>query len=220
VTQKKPTSINKPPKQSPLTAALFQFQIRFEGVEKVRKNDFTNSTYASLDDVMHAAQPLLTELELAVIYRTSLVPTPDGSTYVTVLACQIIHLPSNEVLESQLPLPDVADGAPIMGSYMTYWRRYLFCGMANIVESADDDGNATRPVAAAPRLTEKQHGEILDFVEATGTNIGSPDVEGSLLHHINVTMGLTEIEQLSSKQASTIIKMLRTKLARLEKSGG
>jgi hypothetical protein len=224
MTKKKAPAKPKPkpkPIESGLTAALFEFQTRFDGVEKNRVNPFTGSQYASLDDVMVAARPLLKELNIAVIYTTDLFPMPNGE-HVSVLSCRLVHLTSGEVMESKLPLPDISDGAQSVGSYMTYWRRYLFTGLANICEAADDDGNATMPAQpGATRMTEKQHSDILDFIEATGTKIGDVDAEGTLMHHINTTMNLTEIEQLSSRQASTILKMLKTKYKRQqdEKNG-
>ena len=206
------------PHKGELLKALFQFQSRFPGVEKTRVNTFTGSKYASLDDVMTAARPLLEELELVVSYVSVLQMV--GDALIPILTCRIVHLPSNEVLESHLPLPDVSDGAQSIGSFMTYWRRYLFTGMTNICEAVDDDGTATMPQKQGmTRLTEKQHSEILDFVDATNTKIGTPEEEGTLLHHIHVSMNLTDIEQLSSRQASVILKMLKTKYARQRKEG-
>jgi len=211
-----PTPPAKPEKTGPeLSDALFEFQTRFKGVSKIRKNTFTQSLYANLDDVMNEAQPLLTELKIAVFYESRILPTPDGSSYITVLVCRLLHLPSNTVMESSLPLPGIEGGAPLLGGFMTYWRRYLFCGMTNIVETDDDDGNATLPVETGPpAITEKQHSEILDFVDATGTIMGPADKEGTLMHHIETSMNVPRIEDLSSRQASTILKMLKNKYKR------
>lgn len=213
------------PKKAPtidnaeLHKAMFEFQTRFQGVEKLRVNLFTGSNYASRDDVMNAAQPLLTELKLLIIYTTTLVPGQDNS-YITLLFCNVIHLPTGQKMVSSLPLPDISEGAQATGSFMTYWERYLFCGLFNISETADDDGNATMPVQqGATKMTEKQHSEILDFVDATGTKVGNADTEGTLLHHINQTMNLTEVDQMSSRQASTILKMLKTKYKRQQEGG-
>lgn len=200
-----------------LHRALLEFQSRCPVIAKTQFNSFTNSNFAGLEDIMSVSQPLLTDLKLAVFYTTCLMPLPDNSGFVSVLTCKIVHTVSNEVMESSLPLPDPSEGpqgAQIVGGYIRYWRRYLFCAMTNIIDSTDTDGNDTITQPVAPRLTEKQHSEILDFMEATGTLMGDPDTQGTLMHHVSTVMQLSELEQLSGRQATTIIKMLKTKLKR------
>ena len=196
-----------------IDSAIFEFQQRFEGVEKIRKNPFTNSMYASLDDVANKAKPILHELGISTTYPIDTKPQPDNSCFVSLLTCRLTHVESGEYRESTILLPDPTDNAQTIGSHLTYYRRYLVCCMLNIVETSDDDGNATVDVSVR-LLTEKQHSEILDFVEATETEVGDKDTEWTLLHHINVTMNLDAIEHLSTSQASTILKMLKTKYKR------
>ena len=194
-----------------LDAALFEFQKTFDGVDKVRTNPFTNSLYASLDDIVHKAIPALSEVGISVSYPLRILPAGDG--YAQMLLCKLLHVESGEFSESTIMLPDPSDGAQNLGSYLTYYRRYLLCCALNIVETEDDDGNATVETTIQ-LLTEKQHSEILDFVEATGTNMGDADTEGTLLHHVYVTMNISSIENMTSKQASTILKMLKSKYKR------
>lgn len=196
-----------------IDTAIFEFQQRFGGVEKIRKNPFTNSMYASLDDVANKANPILHDLGISTTYPITTVPHPDGSCFVSLLTCRLMHVESGEYRESTILLPDPSDNAQTIGSHLTYYRRYLKCCMLHIVETSDDDGNATVDVSVRV-LTEKQHSEILDYVEVTGTNVGDKDSEGTLLHHISVTMNLDAIEHLSTSQASTILKMLKTKYKR------
>jgi len=198
-------------REGALFRALARFDAEFPGVDKRRINPFTNSLYASLDDIMHVAKPYLRQNELIATYISSLQNNPSNGDVFPVLTLKILHLPSNEVLESTLPLPGVDVGGQQIGGYMTYWRRYLFAGVFNIVETDDDDGNALQKPEAVTRLTEKQHSELLALVEVTNTKIGDADTENTLLHHISEAMNLTEIDQLSSRQASVIIKMLKTK---------
>lgn len=205
---------------SELTRAMKEFQSRFPGVDKKRVNTFTNSMYANLDDIMNASKPLLDELNLFVTFPVSIMEV--GGKAVSVMTCVVVHVPTGLKMESSLPLPGIEAGAQPIGSCTTYWRRYLFCGLFNVVETDDDDGNATMPVNnEVARLTEKQHSEILDFVDATGTKMGNTETEGTLLYHIHTTMNLSEVEQLSARQASTVLKMLKTKYKRQqeEKNG-
>lgn len=200
-----------------LAWALFQFKQRFKGVEKKRYNKFTSSYFANLDDVIDAARPLMDELFLSETYQCEVSHGPGGERETT-LHCTLLHLPSGEMLRSSLPVPEHEAGAQVVGSFMTYWKRYLICGLLSIIEAGDDDGNAavTQPNAPAP-LTENQHSQILDYVEATGTKMGDADTEGTLLHHIHLTMNVDSIEDMTSRQAATILKMLKTKYARQQK---
>jgi hypothetical protein len=200
--------------------ALFIFAAVFPGVEKKRQNTFTNSLYANLDDVMNAAQPYLTALGLMFIYTTS--DSDNNGAPRNTLACVLRHLPTGMELASYLPLPDVEAGAQVLGSTMTYWRRYLAAGLLNIREEADDDGNMAAmlgPTAPA-KLSEKQYSEILDYVEATGTQMGDIETSGTLLHHVYTAMNCESIDQLSTQQASIILKMLKTKHKRMEGGNG
>lgn len=208
------------PQISGIDEALYEFHKRFPGVIKARTNPFTNSRYASLDDIMEVVDPIFEELGLLTAYYVT--QRQNGDELVTILTCRILHLATKEQYESSLPLP-TNEGAQVIGGYMTYWRRYLLAGLLNITESLDDDGQIAQMTSKTiARLTEKQHSEILDFVEATGTKMGSADEEGTLLHHIAVTMNLDDIEQMSTRQASTILKMLRAKYKRqqAEKANG
>lgn len=191
--------------ENTLDAALLEFQKRFEGVKKARKNDFTNSLYASLDDVWNAAQPLLSDLDLLA---------KDYTTYTdskTLLHCVVKHLPSGEELISVAPIDD-DKGSQIFGSELTYKKRYLKCTMLNIVETDDDDGNAGQE-NTNPTLTEKQHSSILDYIDATETEMDK------FIEHLKKVFSVEEIQQLSIRQASTVINQLKTKLKRIEGNG-
>lgn len=198
--------------------AIFIFEAVFPGVQKIRTNTYTNSKYANLDDLMNAAQPFLTVLKLSFSYPIYQAELPDKSIQ-NMQRCVLLHLPSGETKESSLALPGLDLGAQSLGSYSTYWRRYMAAGLLNIREGEDDDGASALPDPTAPvRLTEKQHSEILDWAEATNTEIGKIDKQGTLLFHINASMNCETIDQLSTKQAGIILKMLKTKAERQKKA--
>jgi len=190
---------------SELNKALLEFQQRFEGVKKERENSFTKSTYANLDDVWNAAQPLLSDLKLVAKDVIEI----QGEK--TVLTCVICHVDSGEEFKSSVFLND-EQGAQIFGSELSYKKRYLKCTMLNIVENNDDDGNATMP-NVTPMITEKQHSQIIDFIEATETDMSK------FISYLDNVFKVKDIEQLTIRQASTAINSLKTKLERIKADG-
>lgn len=198
--------MNEGKKELTLQDALFEFQERFSGVEKRRKNTFTNSLYASLDDVINAAKPLLNELGLRVNYLLQY--EGEKPTLKTV----ITHT-NGETVESISPL-STNNTPQQFGSELTYLRRYTLCCMLNIVETDDDDGNAGERPQGNPKLTEKQHGQIIDLIEATNTdNKVFKDKYLIPVFHVDT------VEQLDTRQASVAIKTLEQKLKRIEADG-
>lgn len=186
--------------------ALFKFQQDFKGVEKRRKNTFTNSLYASLDDVINAAKPLLNELGLRVNYLLQF----EGER--STLKTTVTHK-SGETIESVSPL-STNNTPQQFGSELTYLRRYTLCCLLNIVETDDDDGNAGEKPQGIPKLTEKQHGQIIDLIEATNTdNKVFKDKYLAPVFHVDT------VEQLDTRQASVAIKTLEQKLKRIEADG-
>ena len=180
--------------------ALGQFQKEFNGVEKKRKNPFTKSLYASLDDVMNAAKPILDNCGLLLIQPLEY---DNGEQF---LCTKLVHIESGEVMESRMLLKQVIEkaGAQGLGSAMTYGRRYAACSMLNIVETGDDDGNAVE-VQPEQRVDQNQLSKIYDLIEATGTN------DDAVLAHCKKAFKVNNIDNLSYGQAQTIISMLKRK---------
>lgn len=188
--------------------ALLEFQKVFEGVSKTRKNSFTNSSYANLDDVWNAASKTLSDLGLVV---TQSINVADGRT---VLNCEIRLVGEGIEGDNQINSSAYLDddkGAQVFGSELTYKKRYLLCAMLNIVEAEDDDGNLTNQNAPL-NLTERQHSQILDLIDATGTKMDK------FSEHLNNVYKTPDIEHLSTRQASTVVRQLETKLKRMSEA--
>lgn len=184
-----------------INKALFKFQNEFKGVEKKRVNPFTKSKYASLDDVVNAIKPLLKSCELMVNYQIQ----KDGDD--TVLITKVTHV-SGEQIESKTPLMSGVK-AQDFGSELTYMRRYTICALLNVVETDDDDGNATMQPEEL-KITEKQKSTIFDLLDAV-------DADSSRFKsYLNKTFNAQDIEDLTSKQASICIKTLEAKYKRLQ----
>ena len=185
-----------------LDDALLVFQKDFEGINKDRENTFTNSRYANLDDVWNAAQPILSGLNLLAKNSISI----GGDK--TILTCTISLVGSEESITSSAYIDD-DKGAQIFGSELSYKKRYLLCTMLNIVENNDDDGNAGADSPMAT-LTETQHSEIVDLIEATETK--SDKFSAYLMDVYKVD----DVENLTIRQASIVRNQLRAKHKRLQ----
>lgn len=126
---------------SPLAAALAAVQAALPDVRKaetahVRSEKGSYSyKYADLADITKAVLPLLGANGLAWICRPTL--TEDQRF---VLSYELRHV-SGESIAGEYPLP--SNGSPqIIGSAITYGRRYCLCAVTGVAADADDDGAA------------------------------------------------------------------------------
>lgn len=120
-----------------LAAALAQAQSRFGVAELDKTNPHFQSKYASLASIHRTIQPHLGEAGLAVVQMPEI---HDGMLYVRT---KILHC-SGESIESSLsaPIPS-GKGNPVqlMGSTLSYLKRYSLSAMLGIATGEDDDGN-------------------------------------------------------------------------------
>ena len=120
-------------------AALFQVQGKIPPVKKDAKNPFTDSRYAKLETVWEVALPLLQE---AGIYISSF---PDfvesGAISVTTIA---VHPASGQYIGGMMTVPFIPEAkksaGQVVGSMISYARRYSIAALLGIVHD-DDDGN-------------------------------------------------------------------------------
>jgi hypothetical protein len=130
---------------SNIAAALAAFQGEMHTVAFDATNPFLKNRYASLAQIVKTCAPHLAKHGLAVIQM----PTADG------LITRILHT-SGEWLESCLPYPGSAEEkgkspAQLMGSNITYMRRYAYSAALGIVADEDTDGNHPAPAPAAKK---------------------------------------------------------------------
>ena len=103
-------------------------------VKKNAKNPHFKNTYADLNALIEAVEPILLEKGLILLQ-----PIKDGKVYT-----QIIDIDNGEMVESNIELtPNLT--AQALGSQITYFRRYqissIFC-----LQALDDDGQlASQP---------------------------------------------------------------------------
>jgi hypothetical protein len=106
-------------------------------------NPHFKSRYADLAAIRDATIPALSKHGLAI---AQYMRHTDG---VLVLVTRLMH-ESGEALEGEYPLPAAADKPQVMGSALTYGKRYSWASMVGISADDDDDGNAASAKPAAP----------------------------------------------------------------------
>lgn len=136
--------------QSPTTAkldeALAKAQGKFTNPEKNRTVKVKTRTggeytfdYATFDNTVAMARPILSEFGITVNQFVSAKPLQDGS-YLVSVTTRVAH--AGEWIASEITGPVVADSIDMqkIGSGLTYLERYSFNAILNIVGETDDDG--------------------------------------------------------------------------------
>lgn len=136
-----------------LAKALKLFQSEVGNVAKDSTNPFFKSKYASLENIISTAKPVLAK------HGLSYMQFPDGDGLTTVLmheSGEWASATANLHLKDQTPQGQ--------GSAITYMRRYALSSILGIATEDDDDGNeASKPTSAttvgigarAPKPVEK-----------------------------------------------------------------
>ena len=105
-------------------------------VKKNAKNPHFKNTYADLNALIEAVEPILLEKGLILLQ-----PIKDGKVYT-----QIIDIDNGEMIESNIDLsPNLT--AQALGSQITYYRRYQISGFLSLMSDDDDGQKASAPQA-------------------------------------------------------------------------
>jgi hypothetical protein len=138
-----------------LAAALAKLQTQLPRIAKsetakvVSQKGSYSYTYAGLADISARVLPLLGAVGLSFTGR----PTFDANGRY-VLRCALMHA-SGESIDGDYLLP--TSGTPqVLGSAMTYGRRYILCAMTGVAPDEDDDGAAAEAAAAAQPKTARR----------------------------------------------------------------
>lgn len=116
-----------------LSAALLKFQSEATGVSKDGKNPHFRSKYATLENVIDTARPVLQAAGLVFIQGLGAVN--DNTVEVTT---RLIHAESGEWMESTLQMPLGKRDPQGTGSACTYGLRYSLMAMLGMPPSDDD----------------------------------------------------------------------------------
>jgi len=160
-------------------AAFAAFQSEMPAILKEKQG--MNYKYASYEDIMRVARPILQKHGLATSFAQS-----ENETHLTVI-CRVSHT-GGHTEETPFTLPKdgqkmTKDGRPIttlaqaQGDANTYAKRYCLCNALNIVlGDQDDDANAlNQPIKT---ITQEQIKELEKLIEET-----SIELERFLLHY-------------------------------------
>lgn len=134
-----------------LLTALNKVQGELKPVEKSKSNPHFRSKYATLEDILEVAIPLLSKHGLVLIQ--SLAGTETSPTLETIIA----HV-SGQNIKSTAPLFCKELTSQGLGSAITYMRRYSLMAILGIsTTDEDDDGNrASKPTPQQkPMITER-----------------------------------------------------------------
>lgn len=127
------TNISRSESQAQLLPALMDARSKFVKVKKDRVNTHLKNKYATLDSVLEAITPSLTNSGLIV--EQSMMP---GSTAeVMHIVTEIIHS-SGEFRCYYFTIPVAKKDAQGVGSAFTYARRYALCGIFGLSQADDD----------------------------------------------------------------------------------
>ena len=118
--------------------AMAKFQANCPVVHKAKSakssGNFQGYSYASYDDVMRAAAPVLKECGLAISFSTEQV---EKQLKVT---CRIRHGIHYEDHSLTVPVPDMrVNDTQKYGGALSYAKRYALCAALNIVTSDEDN---------------------------------------------------------------------------------
>ena len=119
-----------------LFTALAKAQGEMQNAAFNRVNPAFKSKYADLSAVRDATMPALTKNGLSLVQVTTL------NTTEMLLITRLGHT-SGQWLQSVYPIP-VSDRPHIMGSALTYARRYSWAAICGVASEEDEDGNAAQ----------------------------------------------------------------------------
>ncbi len=119
-----------------ISAALLLFQGHVSGVKRDAKNPHFRSNYATLENVIDTARPVLQEC--GVMFTQAPGAIVDGSLEVTT---RLTHPESGEWIQSAMHMPLGKRDPQGAGSALTYALRYSLMAMLGLPPT-DDDGEA------------------------------------------------------------------------------
>ena len=121
-------------------------------VAKNAKNPHFKNTYADLNALIEAVEPILLEKGL-----TLLQPIIENKVF-----SKIIDAESGECVESYIDLP-LSVTPQAMGSAITYYRRYTLQSLLSL-QAVDDDGQAASQPAPKETLTDERFENALRLI--------------------------------------------------------
>tara|TARA_R110000803_G_scaffold65912_1_gene127193 strand:+ start:178 stop:684 length:507 start_codon:yes stop_codon:yes gene_type:complete len=119
-------------------------------ITKDSKNPFFKSNYLSLNGLLDAIEPVLSENGLLILQ-----PLKDGC-----VCTEIVETESGEKVTSLIQLPNITDPQKL-GSAITYFRRYTLESLLGLKADDDDGNHASKPTTKKVELTADQFQNLL-----------------------------------------------------------
>jgi len=124
-------------------------------VKKNAKNPHFKNTYADLNALIEAVEPILLEKGLIMLQ-----PIKDGKVFT-----QIIDIDTFDMIESSIDLsPNLT--AQALGSQVTYYRRYTLQSLMSLQSDDDDGQKASQPQPIAKEVLQVGSSNFIRCVDA------------------------------------------------------
>ena len=121
-------------------------------VSKNSKNPHFKNTYADLNALIDAVEPILLEKGLLMLQ-----PIQNGCVSTIIIDCE-----NEEEIESSIELPQLQDPQKL-GSAITYFRRYTLQSLLSLM-AEDDDGNKASAPTPKPTITNERFTNALQAI--------------------------------------------------------
>lgn len=132
-------------------------------VKKNAKNPHFKNTYADLNALIEAVEPILIENNLIILQ-----PIKDGKVFT-----EIVDVESGESVTSSIDLP--TSGNPQqMGSAITYYRRYTLQSLLSL-QADDDDGQMASKPSDTNALNILNQSTTLDELKVNWTKLSNQE---------------------------------------------
>jgi hypothetical protein len=132
-------------------------------VKKNAKNPHFKNTYADLNALIEAVEPILLENSLILLQ-----PIKDGKVFT-----EIVDIESGESVVSSIDLP--TSGNPQqMGSAITYFRRYTLQSLLSL-QADDDDGQMASKPSDVNALNILNQSTTLDELKVNWTKLSNSE---------------------------------------------
>lgn len=200
-----------------LAAALAKAQGAITTAAKDKTNPFLKSSYADLASVMAAARSHLSANGLAVIQTAE---TTDAGVSVTTMLAHASGQWISGTMSMAAGEERGKSSAQVLGSIVTYLRRYGYMAITGVVaDDDDDDGNsaAGRPVAQPAPKAEAPKAEPKPVSEAQPMHwIDDDATRKKFWAYTRDTLGLTDKEVYAALGVEHIHDYAGDKAAALE----
>lgn len=145
-----------------ISEALAKAQGVLKNPAKDAVNPHFRSNYATLDTGLNIVREALSRHSIAFIQATRV----DGD--MLYLDTRLSHV-SGEWIEGEYPVSKTSDKPQIIGSAMTYAKRYALFSFVGIAGEDDDDGNEANKTANSPRSVATDKQVLINGVRACET---------------------------------------------------